>query len=179
MKVCVVYPSENLVREFGSLFKDRCGVCLIDGEMASTAIISKGDLSIFAGDAALVPYQGYGLFRVIPFEDEARAYALIRDEASKLKKLESAKLPPDYFRPSGLLFGLLSYKIDDHHIDLSLAGSLCDMIGWQPGDPVGLGQSSDKTSFILFLRQRRSYSCWRSRCDRLFCDFTGSRPFRL
>lgn len=149
MNVCVLYPSHALLAEFGESFAGQCGVCLLAEDRSSTAIIPESSLLDFCGSADIVPYRGHGPLRTIPFEDEMKAYSLIRDEAAKLKALQEVAMPPSFFKPFGLLHGLLSFRIGDGRLDLAVSPALAEIVGWRAGDVVSLGQSFDKPLFVL------------------------------
>jgi hypothetical protein len=147
-KVCVIYPTESLVDEFGSTFEGKVGVCLIDGEQASTSIVHRSELSFITAGLDCVPSQA-GKVHLLPLDDEMEAYRRIRQEAADLAIVSRHGLPTGFYKPQALWFGLFSISIEVGIIRIKVGHGLATALRWREGDGVTLGVSSDQKTLAF------------------------------
>jgi len=147
-KVCVTYPTESLVDEFGPIFEGKIGVCLIDGEQATTQIVHRSELRSVTYGFECVPSCG-GRIHLLSLDDELEAYRRIRKEAANLALVSRSKLPTGFYKPQALWFGLFELSIEVGSIRIKVGHGLASALGWREGDGVGLGVSFDQTTLAF------------------------------
>lgn len=147
-KVCVIYPTESLVDEFGSFFEGKVGVCVIDGEHATTSIVHRSELRSVTAGLACVPSQG-GRIHLLPLDDELEAYRRIRQEAANLAFVSRPALPSGFYKPQALWFGMFALSIEVGSIRIKVGHGLATALGWREGDGVALGISSDQRTLAF------------------------------
>ncbi|TLX16947.1 hypothetical protein [Rhizobium sp. MHM7A] len=147
-KVCVIYPTESLVDEFGSFFEGKVGVCIIDGEHATTSIVHRSELRSVTSGLACVPSQG-GRIHLLPLDDELEAYRRIRQEAANLAFVSRPALPLGFYKPQALWFGMFALSIEVGSMRIRVGHGLATALGWREGDGVALGISSDQRTLAF------------------------------
>ena len=147
-KVCVVYPTESLVDEFGSTFEGKFGVCIIDGDQAKTSIIHRSELRAFTAGLDCVPSRD-GKLGLLPMDDELEAYRRIRQEAADLAMVSRPGMPVGYYKPQALWFGLFEISIEVGSIRIKIGHGLATALGLREGDAVALGISPDQKTLAF------------------------------
>jgi hypothetical protein len=147
-KVCVIYPTGSLVEEFGSTFEGKVGVCVIDGDIASTSIIHRSQLRSVTDGFDCVPSQGRSIC-LLPLDDELEAYSRIRKEAASLVFVSRPRLPSGFYRPQALWFGTFALAIEVGSLRIKVGHGLATALGWREGDGIVLGVSSDQRTLAF------------------------------
>lgn len=147
-KVCVIYPTESLVDEFGSFFEGKVGVCVIDSEHATTSIVHRSELRSVTAGHDCVPSQGSSI-HLLPLDDELEAYRRIRQEAADLAFVSRAALPSGFYKPQALWFGMFALSIEVGSIRIKVGHGLATALGWREGDGVSFGISSDQRTLAF------------------------------
>jgi hypothetical protein len=147
-KICVIYPTESLVDEFGPSFEGKFGVCIIDGDEAETSIIHRSELRSLTGDLDCVPSNGARVC-LLPLDDELEAYRRIRQEAADFATVSRVRLPTGYYKPQALWFGLFSLSIEVGSIRIKVGNGLATALGWREGDGVAFGVSPDEKTLAF------------------------------
>jgi hypothetical protein len=141
-KVCVIYPTESLVDEFGPTFEGKVGVCVIDGDNATTSIVHRSELRSVTAGLDCVPSQGNNI-HLLSLDDELEAYRRIRQEAAELVFVSRPSLPMGFYKPQALWLGMFALSVEVGSIRIRVGHGLASALGWREGDGVAFGVSSD------------------------------------
>lgn len=147
-KVCVVYPTESLVDEFGAFFEGKVGTCIIDGDMATTAIVHRSELESVTAGLDCVPSSG-GLVRLMTLSDELEAYRRIREEASNLALVSRPLLPVGFYKPQALWFGVFHISVEVGCLRIKVGHGLASALGLRDGDGFSMGVSGDRNTLAF------------------------------
>lgn len=147
-KVCVIYPTESLVEEFGASFEGKFGICIIDGDQAETSIIHRSELRSITDGLDCCPAVD-GRMALLPLDDELEAYRRIRQEAADLAMVSRPGLPVGYYKPQALWFGLFAMAVEVGSIRIKIGHGLARALGLREGDGVAFGVSPDQKTLAF------------------------------
>ena len=110
------------------------GVCLVDGDTATTSFVDMGGLARVVGDFPCVP-SVYGVREgIVSFEAEMEAVDTLTSAARELSDKYATGTPPGYGRLLDMVAGGFMISSENGRIGFEIADWVAQSAGWHTGD---------------------------------------------